>query len=676
MQFLFPGFLWALGLLAIPIVLHLFYFRRFRKVYFTNVRFLKEVKDETSARSRLRNLLVLAARLLAVGSLVLAFAQPFIPRDTEVKQGPKAVSIFLDNSFSMAAQSQDLSLMDKARQRAQQIIAAYSVEDRFQILTNDFEGRHQRLVSQEDALAMVDEIALSPTVRTLSQVINRQKQTLRNAATETQVSYIISDFQRNIADIEQPSDTTLQVNLVPLTAVQERNVSIDSAWFEAPVQLLNQTNPLIVKVSNRSNEDADNIRLSIRHDGQAKPVGTLNIPAQSSALDTVNITILHTGRHRGELEITDYPIQFDDHYFLSFDVAEEIPVLLIHENTPDPYLESAFKSMSNFKVVNQLSRNIDYNGLPDFKLVVLHELPAISSGLSAGLTQYLRNGGNVLIFPAANANTGTYNSFLGPLPANELGAFETQERTVGSVNFEEFIFRGVFQNKSTNLRLPVTKGNFRLSRTGGRGEEILLTYRDGSSFLSKYQIGGGNLYFSSAPLSEQYNNLISSGEIFVPMLYKMAVSEGQAKPTAYTIGKNEVIALESHSGQGEIVYKLKGTEEEFIPEQRIVASKLYLSFRNPLKTAGFYDLFLDPQEPLSTLAFNYDRRESQMEYLSGDDLGALAGPNIAILPATAQADLSAIVGERSQGVVLWRWFLIAALAFLALEVLLLRFWKV
>ncbi|MEP6647066.1 MAG: BatA domain-containing protein, partial [Saprospiraceae bacterium] len=34
MQFLYPSFLWALTALSIPIILHLFYFRRYKKVYF------------------------------------------------------------------------------------------------------------------------------------------------------------------------------------------------------------------------------------------------------------------------------------------------------------------------------------------------------------------------------------------------------------------------------------------------------------------------------------------------------------------------------------------------------------------------------------------------------------------------------------------------------------------
>ena len=225
MQFLFPSFLWALLALAIPIIIHLFYFRRFKKVYFTNVKFLKEVKEETSARSRLRNLLTLLMRLGAMAALVLAFAQPFIPVDTVVKKGQKAVSLFIDNSFSMSALSQDVPLIEKAKQRAREIIKAYNDEDEFQIITNDFEGRHQRMVSKEDALTLVDEVVISPAVRTISNVLSRQQQAL-NASTDNNISYLISDFQKNITDIENYSDTTLEVNMVPLQSVSYTHLTL------------------------------------------------------------------------------------------------------------------------------------------------------------------------------------------------------------------------------------------------------------------------------------------------------------------------------------------------------------------------------------------------------------------------------------------------------------------
>lgn len=674
MQFLFPTFLFALAALAIPVILHLFYFRRFKKVYFTNVRFLREVKEETSARSKLRNILVLIARLLTLMFLVLAFAQPFIPQSAAVKQGQKAVSVFVDNSFSMAALSQNAPLLERAKQRAREIVQAYNVDDEFQVLTNDFEGRHQRMVSREDALNLIEEIKISPATRELSNVLTRQKNALNTSKSENQTAYLISDFQQNVTDLQTFTDTTFEINLVPLQAVQERNVGIDSAWFEAPVQMVNQTNDLLVSVRNYSTEDADNVRLTIRYEGQTKPVGTMSIPAGSAVTDTVPITILRTGWHTGELAITDYPVQFDDKYYFAFNVAEVVNVLIINEDTPNRYLEAAFAGIPNFKATDQFSRNINYSNFANYQMIVLNGLNAISSGLASELRQYVNNGGNVLVFPGRQADLNSYNNFLAAFPANQFQSFEQAERNVGSINTEEFVFRDVFQNRSANLKLPTTKGNFRMGR--GRNEEELLTYRDGSAFLAKYQIGQGNLYVAAAPLDEEVSNLAQSGEIFIPMLYKMALSSARVKKIAYTIGKDEVIEAEHLANSADIVYKLRGEGGEFIPEQRVVGSKVYLGIGNQLLNAGFYDLFLNQDSVLATYGFNYDRKESNLTYYTADQLQEQANPKMNIIKVADEAVLTAKIEERSQGIVLWRWCVILALVFLAAEVLLLRFWRV
>ncbi|MDB4727613.1 BatA domain-containing protein [Saprospiraceae bacterium] len=676
MQFTYPTFLFALFALAIPIIIHLFYFRRFKKVYFTNVRFLKEVKEETSARRKLRNLLVLLMRCLALAFLVFAFAQPFIPQEVDVKTGEKAVSIFIDNSFSMSSLSQDVPLLQQAKRRAGEIVNAHSVEDRFQVLTNDFEGRHQRLVGKEDALSLIDEITISPSVKELSKVLTRQNQALNSDNAENKTSYVISDFQKNVTDIETYLDTTIQMNLVPLQSVQEKNIAIDSAWFEAPVQMVNQTNLLRVKVRNLSAEPVENIRLSIQYEGQTKPVGTLTIPAQSSVIDTVPITILRTGWHKAKLEITDYPVQFDDKYFLSFKVAEAINVLIVNELSPNNYLKAAFEGIPYFKVTNQNSNNLDYSKFSNYQMIVSNELVSLSSGLAFELKKYAENGGNLLVFPAQNANVGAYKNFLSSFPANELINFENQERFVGDINTEEFVFKDVFDNKSSNLKLPVTQGNYKMSNFASRGEERLLTYRDGNPFLSKYGIGQGNLYLCSAPLNLTFNNLVRSGEIFIPMLYKMAISSSKENRIAYTIGKDESIITDNFSQGNETVYKLKGSTEEFIPEQRTVGSKVYLGIHNKVREAGYYELFLNPDDVLAEYAFNYDRKESELDYFNEEDLTKIAGNRMSVIGLTSSASFENLIEERSQGVVLWRWCLILALLFLLLEVLILRFWKV
>ena len=78
MQVAFPLFLIALASILIPLIIHLFYFQRYRTEYFSNVRFLKEVVEEKQTRSRLRNILVLLSRIFFIVFLVLAFAQPFL----------------------------------------------------------------------------------------------------------------------------------------------------------------------------------------------------------------------------------------------------------------------------------------------------------------------------------------------------------------------------------------------------------------------------------------------------------------------------------------------------------------------------------------------------------------------------------------------------------------------
>lgn len=675
-QFVNPFFLFAALSLAVPVIIHLFYFRRFKKVYFTNVRFLREVKEETSSRQKLRNLLILLMRCLALLFLVFAFAQPFLPQKNDVKKGEKSVSIFVDNSFSMSALSKDVSLLEKARQRAKEIVSAYAPDDRFQILTNDFEGRHQRLVSQEDAITFIDEIRPTPAVKEISKIISRQQQALSTGNTPNKVAFILSDFQKNISDIKNITDTLTEINLIPMQAVEEKNISIDSAWFDAPVQVLNQTNPLVVRITNQSDEAVENARLTLEYDGQLKPVGSLNIPARQSVTDTINITILRTGWHEAKLELTDYPVQFDDHYYFTFNVAANIPVLTINDGAPNRFMGAALRGITGFQVTDQGNTAIDYAKIPQYQLIILNGLPNISTGLSDALRQYITKGGNVLIFPGKIVDNNSYNAFLRSVKSFSLGLYDNTPRQVVTINTDEFVFNDVFTNQGANLKLPATTGNFSLSNAGASGGEPLLTYRDGSAFLAKTHFEKGNLYITAAPLDEQKNDLVRIGEVFVPMLYKMAISAARSWKIAYIIAKDDAIEADHQITATETVYKMKGLAEEFIPEQRILGQQVILSMTDQVREAGFYQLFLQKDSILAKYGFNFDRRESDLKCLTIDELSRLTSKNINLIETTAEANFSNVVGERNQGVVLWKWCLILALIFLAIEVLLLKFWKV
>lgn len=671
MHFLYPSFLWALLALAIPIIIHLFYFRRFKKIYFSNVKFLKEIKEETSSRNKLKNLLILAMRLLAVASLVFAFAQPFIPTASDVKKGEKQVSIFIDNSFSMKAEKENIPLLDLAKERARKIVSAYSEEDRFQILTNDFEGRHQRLVSRDEALAYIEEIKISPSSQALSKIIDRQRQIIKG---DNRISFILSDFQKSMMDLGPWKDSLIEINLLPIQHSIQKNVSIDSVWFVAPTPILNQSNLLVVKFTNHADDPVEDVKASLIKDGQEKPIGLLTIDARGSVIDTVAISILKPGVHEAEIKVNDFPVQFDDKYYFSFVVKEQVKVLAINQNGPDKYLAALFTGINYFKLDNQNLGQIQFQKFKDYDLILLNDLKNITSGLSNEINSYLEQGGKVLVLPAADAEISSYNAFFAASKANGIEKWDKSSRNVGTINTKDFVFEDVYERIGPNLRLPVTKGNFVFTKTQSLPAESILAYRDGSPYMSKYVKGDGQLFVCASPLNTTYNDLVANAEVFVPLLYKMALTKNNASKLAYFIGKDNLIQVDNVKQSGEIVYKLKG-QTEFIPSQISLGKKVMLDVKNQIPDAGYYDLLLE-NKIVDKLAFNFDRKESNLDLYTKDQLKDIVkNDKVNIVEYGAQEGLKEFVGQKDQGIVLWKWFLTLALLFLLLETLFIRYIK-
>ena len=239
MRFVHPEILWALTALAVPVLIHLFNFRRYKKIAFSNVSFLKEVKSETTKSSKIRHLIILICRLLAFASLILAFAQPFFPTAlSEKMNGSRAVSVYIDNSLSMQGQAEGVSFLESSKQKASALVSSFSSNDRFQIISNNFKGTDQRLLSKDEALQSIQDISFSPETKLLSAVFNRQRDLLKKSAADIRLYYWISDFQQNTSDIQDitnPEDAL--VTAIPATKDVQKNISIDSIYFSTPQRI-------------------------------------------------------------------------------------------------------------------------------------------------------------------------------------------------------------------------------------------------------------------------------------------------------------------------------------------------------------------------------------------------------------------------------------------------------
>ncbi len=676
MNFLYPAFLAALAALLIPIIIHLFNFRRVKRVFFTNVAFLKEVKEETASRSKLKHWLVLLCRMLALAALVLAFAQPYIPQaQSEVVQGSKTVSIYVDNSQSMNLQGSGVSLFEKSKIKAREIAEAYGPEDRFQLITNDLEGKHQRILGKDEFLGYLDEIGISNASRTLTEVVNRQKQAMRVEDSEQKNIYLLTDLQKNTVDLEIAADSSFKYYFVPLQSEQQQNVFIDSVWFSSPVRMLNQQNSLLARIRNTGDAEIEDSRLDLRINGQSKALKNFSIPPKSEIVDTINFTITETGLHQAEMKVQDYPIDFDDAYHFTFEVADQIEVLSIDRTgSGSKFVNALLKGVDNFKLTNKSVNQLDYPSLPKHQLIILSNTKTISSGLAQALEQYVNDGGSLLVFPSKDMDVSSYNSLLKNLQVNSYDKYVTEPREVDQINTQQEVFKDVFERLPRNVDLPIAKGRFEMSNYANTGEEILLRLKGGNSFLSKYSVGGGKLYLAASPLSLDASNLASHA-LFVPMVYRIALVGGRSTQLAYTIGDDEVIETKNRADRKESVFKLKGDEGEFIPGQKVLGSKLILSLNDQMKTPGIYALSMEGSEPLELFGFNLSRQESILDFLSLSELKErFNAPHITIIDR-AETDLTHLVGKIDKGIVLWWWCLLAALGFLLLESLLLRFWK-
>ncbi|CAM6004414.1 unnamed protein product [Sphagnum balticum] len=168
----------------------------------------------------------------------------------------------------MGAMNGGVRLLDKAKQAGKEIALNYAANDQFQLLTNDLQGRQQRLVSKEEFLSMLDEVDISPAARSLREITRRQADVLGIENSKNKVAYILSDFQKNMGDFSP--DSTVRYNLIPLAADARQNLFIDTAWFTEPVQLLNQNAKLIVRIKNSGEKAVEGNRLSLRLMGRPK----------------------------------------------------------------------------------------------------------------------------------------------------------------------------------------------------------------------------------------------------------------------------------------------------------------------------------------------------------------------------------------------------------------------
>ena len=641
MYFKNPEFLYALLLLIIPIIVHLFELRRFQKEDFTNVKFLQKISRETRKSSKLKKWLVLAARILGLTAIIIAFAQPYLPAPDQNSTNYEQI-IYLDNSYSMQANGKKGTLLQGA---VQELLESLDDNEVYSLITNNSEYiKFSGLEIKEE----LQELDYTSEISNFKKLGLKLQQHFKNTPDSLQQLLLISDFQKSF-EVEKALSTRPHLYINSIRPSKIENLSIDNALIE---QANLEDTKLKVQISSNS-EITEPVSLSLFNGNilLAKTSTTLN----ASNKGTAEFQIQETKIKDGLISIEDAGLSYDDKLYFSISNAEAIKVVAISE-VDHSYLQKIF-TQPKFQFSKFEPKQIDFNQLSNANLIVLNEIKQISSTLAENLKQFLNKGTRLLLIPSEDLILDNYNSFLQRVDAPIITAYNDQERLLTEIVFEHPLYETVFEKEVYNFDYPKVQSYFSFSNTD---EEILL-FEDDSPLLFRKD----NIYIFTSSLNLDNSNFQRS-PLIVPTLFNIGLQSLATSAIYYEIGTNNTIDVPIKTGNDAVLH-LKNQETSYIPMQQALANKVVLQTDGSLAPAGNFEIQLN-EEPIGYLSFNYNRDESNLNYANLEALNTKY--NIGSIKEYFQN-----LNAASKTNALWKWFVIFALICLTVEMLLLKLIK-
>lgn len=641
MQFKHPEILYFLFALVIPILVHLFQLRRFKKEYFTNVQFLKELSQQTRKSSKIKKWLLLATRLLLLAFLIIAFAQPFFA----AKDSNKATNemyIILDNSYSMQAKGKKGELLKRS---VQELLEHLPENQTFSLLTNTENYWNTDIKSIQKEL---QELTYSATPFQLEQQI--AKINAHKSAFNKDIIVItdaVGVTQKQTANFKKEDIVYFNIP----EAEQKNNTAIDSVFIQ---QSLDTFYEIGVKVTTNEPSDAE-VPIALYN---ANKLIAKTIIQLDSKTKTIRFTIPKEDFH-GYVSLSDQGLSYDNTYYFSISKPSKTNVISIGDEAKSTFLGKIYTA-DEFNYTNFPLASLDYNQLEKQDAIIINELTVIPQALQTTLKDFANKGGNVILIPSVDSPLPAYNTFLRTLGAVEFKSVTTAKK-ITKINFNHPLYSTVFEKKIDNFQYPATTAGFEVKTS----TSAALSYEDQSPFLVSLDNSVSAVYVFAAPINKT-NSSFQNSPLIVPTFYNMTQNRQKTGVNAITIGDTQPFIVEAKLSKDEIL-TVKNQDERFIPMQQVLNTKVKLSFNENPTSSGNFSI-VNGNNTMEHLSFNYNRSESNLE---------LANPDIASNYKSTndlETVFNRIVFDRTDTQI-WKWFLILTLLFVILELLIQKFVK-
>ncbi len=678
MQFLYPNFLYLLLVITIPIIIHLFNFKRYKKVFFTNVRMLQKIQQKSQSTSKIQDLITLFFRILAITFLVLAFAQPYIPNKNQKINNVQydALLIYIDNSYSMSSENTQGDLLEQAKNLAYDIVMKSKNISTFFLHTNDAGILFQNALDKAQMLQEIQKVQFSSYSADIENIESRISH-IHKTYKLTLNSFIISDFQKNSFQFSQSkSDSIYQWQLIKLSPNEHNNIHIDSIWFSDPYRAINKTDMLYFRLYNSSNEAKENVLVNLLINDEQKGILNISLPPNSFTDTSIYFTVYEPGKYACELNLEDYPITFDNTKYFSFEVTPKIEVLSIYEKIPFEPIEVLFKNEPNISFKRNSASSLDYRILQEQNFIILENILEPSSGLINQLNEFMQNGGSTAVFFNKDINISKYNEWFSILKINEIERLDTVKYKITSINTYSSLFKNVFEKINNNTSYGKTELSIISKPMATSNQEEIIQLENKQSILSLFKIGKGKLYqFKTIPQNSSWS--FHKNSLFVPSMLNIANQSIAGLSPYYNIQNNASVFIKPkyliNTNKGNnLRLKLAEKNVEIIPELKVKSSEVSMLLNDQISSNGNYQLVFK-DSLLDIISLNLSNLESNIQALDINDLQNYFGNTSVVIESNGKN--IAVIQEKLEKTTFWIYCIVLCLIFLLLEIISLRFFR-
>jgi hypothetical protein len=660
MSFANPLFLFALVLLLVPILIHLFHFRITKKVSFPDIRFLKKVEKASKSQRNLYKRLVLFSRILALLFLVLGFAQPMLLEDDRLSLGNR-VTIYIDNSLSMSRPLfGNNSAAAVAVESAKNIISEYQENARVRVKFIGEGSSSSLYKSPKTWMENLDNYDL----KTSSQPFDIKLALANEGGVNEEDVYLISDFQKGgMTQFEEGFfDSLFRYYFVPVGDFSSSNLYVDSLWLNEYFPYKGVTS-LSVEVRNSGNETRD-FSLNLISENNIRSTASAEVNANQSVVLSFDL-VIDSGGFSGFIRIDDRQVLFDNQFYFCINPFKSRKVIEITPGNKSPEFEKVFFNNALFKYETNNADRLEALDVNTYDLIILNGV-SLNQEFLPVWNLLLREDISFVYIPNDNPEIIGYKELTTDFP--DMIQKEDYMNTNLS-NRNHPLLSDVFDEtlNPNEMELPVFRAPLLKPVSG----ETILMNQNRQPVFSR--LSGTHGYVFGTPLSKEWTNIFRHA-LLIPMMYKLAFEHSKVSELYYRISNEPIVLNDLGTETGSI--KLISNEIEYFPNQWVRENNRIIQVDASIFESGIYEVWTEDTFR-ENIALNLDKRESEFSFFANEALVNQAAnlENLTVLERQAQIALDTTREAGLNSIPFWKYCLLLSLLFLLFEILLIRFYK-